>query len=116
MRSQKCRVNYGLLSKAAKAGVISDTLVASTENGRWSREAPRVHLVARWGSIRLAAYKSCAIKQAYSGRWRSFGLAETDLEAQARVAAFRDQLAELGWVRATRLSLSFVFWKRSQCR
>jgi len=37
-------------------------------------------------------------------------LAETDLEAQARVAAFRDQLAELGWVDSNKIKFEFRFF------
>ena len=39
-----------------------------------------------------------------------FGLAETDLEVQARVAAFRDQLAELGWVDGNNIRFEFRFF------
>jgi putative ABC transport system substrate-binding protein len=39
-----------------------------------------------------------------------FGLAETDLEAQARVAAFRDQLAKLGWGDSNNIRFEFRFF------
>ena len=39
-----------------------------------------------------------------------FGLTETDVEAQARVAAFRHQLAELGWVEGSKIRFEFRFF------
>src|SRR6516162_9177565 len=39
-----------------------------------------------------------------------FGLAETDSEAQARVAAFRHELAELGWVDGNKIRFEFRFF------
>jgi hypothetical protein len=39
-----------------------------------------------------------------------FGLAESDLEAQTRVVAFRDQLAELGWVDGYKIHFEFRFF------
>jgi putative tryptophan/tyrosine transport system substrate-binding protein len=39
-----------------------------------------------------------------------FGLAENDSEAQARVAAFRHQLAELGWVEGDKIRFEFRFF------
>jgi putative ABC transport system substrate-binding protein len=38
-----------------------------------------------------------------------FGFTESDLEVQARVAAFRHQLAELGWVDGNNIRYEFRF-------